>query len=114
MRALICREFGPWEQLSLGTLDDPTPGEGEILIDVRAAGVNFPDLLIVQGKYQVLPPLPFVPGAEGAGVVSEVGQGVTRFEIGDPVVAVGTGLIGSFAEKMVVAESAAMPLAGQK
>ena len=110
MRALICREFGPWEKLSLDALDDPTPGEGEILIDVRAAGVNFPDLLIVQGKYQALPPLPFVAGAEGAGVVSELGPGVTRFEIGDPVVAVGTGLIGSFAEKMVVAESMAAPV----
>lgn len=99
MRALLCRELGPFDQLALETVPDPEPGPGEVLVAVRAAGVNFPDLLIVQGKYQVRPPLPFVPGGECAGVIEALGEGVEGLQVGDEVVA--TGQVGAFAEKMV-------------
>ena len=99
MRALLCRELGPFDQLTLETVADPEPGPGEVLVGVKAAGVNFPDLLIVQGKYQVRPPLPFVPGGECAGVIEALGDGVEGLQVGDEVVA--TGQVGAFAEKMV-------------
>lgn len=108
MRALLCKELGPFENLALETLDDPVPGAGEVVIEVRASGVNFPDLLIVQGKYQVRPPLPFVPGGECAGVVVAVGEGVERPRVGDSVVA--TGQVGAFAEKMKVEAKDTIPL----
>jgi NADPH2:quinone reductase len=96
MRALVCSAFGPIADLRLGTLPDPVPGEGEVLIEVKAASVNFPDALIVQGRYQVRPKVPFAPGAEAAGLVRAVGPGVQGFAIGDAVVA-STGH-GAFAE----------------
>ena len=108
MRALVCNEIGPLDGLALETVDDPTPGKGEVLIAVRAAGINFPDLLVVQGKYQARPPLPFVPGGECSGVVEAVGDGVRRLRPGDAVIAM--GLTGAFAEKMAVAEAATMPV----
>ncbi len=108
MRAVICRELGPLDGLALETSDDPTPGQAEVLINVRAAGINFPDLLVVQGKYQARPPLPFVPGGECAGVVEAVGEGVQRVQPGDAVIAM--GLTGAFAEKMVTAEATTMPM----
>lgn len=108
MRALLCKTLGTYDQLTVETVDEPQPGPGEVLIDVRAAGINFPDLLIVQGKYQFKPPLPFVPGGECAGVVSAVGEGVQRVKVGDPVI--GVGLAGAFAEKMTLAEGATLPM----
>jgi NADPH2:quinone reductase len=87
MRALVCSAFGPIADLRPGTLPDPVPGEGQVLIEVKAASVNFPDALIVQGRYQVRPELPFAPGAEAAGVVRAVGPGVQGFTMGDAVVA---------------------------
>lgn len=108
MRALLCKELGPFDRLSIETVDDPVPGEGEVVIDVAAAGINFPDLLVVQGKYQFQPPLPFVPGGECSGVVSAVGEGVKRVKVGDAVI--GVGLAGAFAEKMVIAEAATLPV----
>ncbi|MEM7353636.1 MAG: NADPH:quinone oxidoreductase family protein [Acidobacteriota bacterium] len=108
MRALLCKTLGTYDQLTVETVDEPQPGPGEVLIDVRAAGINFPDLLIVQGKYQFKPPLPFVPGGECAGVVSAVGEGVQRVKVGDPVI--GVGLAGAFAEKMTLAEAATLPM----
>lgn len=108
MRALTCTTFADPEALSVQTLPDPTPGPGEIVLDVRAAGVNFPDALMVQGLYQVKPPLPFTPGAEAAGVVSAVGEGVTHLRVGQRVVAfTGTG---AFAEKLLAPAGAVMPL----
>lgn len=86
------------------TVADPTVGPGQVLIDVRAAGCNFADTLMVQGKYQVRPAFPFVPGAELAGVVRAVGDGVTRATPGDRVLAV--GLVGGFAEQSVVPQAA--------
>ena len=108
MRALICREYGPVESLVIEDVDDPVPGDGEVVIDVAAAGINFPDLLIIAGKYQVKTPTPFVPGNEAAGVVAAVGQGIERFAPGDKVVAYTTG--GAFAEKFRVPQRTVMPL----
>ena len=108
MRAILCHQFGPIDQLVLGELDDPTPGAGEVLLDVHAAGINFPDLLMVQGKYQLKPPLPFVPGGECSGVVAAIGEGVESVAVGDPVIAMGQ--VGAFAEKMVVKAESLAPL----
>jgi NADPH2:quinone reductase len=99
--AVVCREFGPIDRLTVESLPDPAPGAGEVVIDVRAAGVNFPDGLMVRGEYQVKPPRPFTPGAEVAGVVSALGAGVTEVAVGDRVLAL--CIIGGYAEKVVVA-----------
>ncbi|MGB8434633.1 MAG: NADPH:quinone oxidoreductase family protein [Burkholderiales bacterium] len=87
MRAVIVREHGPVRDQRVETLPDPVPGPDEVVIDARAIGVNYPDLLVIEGKYQVLPQRPFSPGKEVAGVVSAVGDGVTRVKVGDPVMA---------------------------
>ncbi len=108
MKAVICKEFGPIETLVVEDIADPVPGEGEVLIDIRAAGVNFPDGLTVLGQYQMKPPRPFTPGTEVAGVISAIGPGVTRLAIGDRVVAL-CGL-GGFAEKVVAAEDRTLPI----
>ena len=108
MRALMCKRYGPPESLELVTLDDPAPGPGELLVDVHAAGLNFPDVLVIAGQYQVKTEPPFIPGNEAAGVVAAVGEGVERFKVGDSVIAMPRG--GTFAEKCVVSESLAMPL----
>jgi len=102
MKALIVHEHGPLEKLSLGDFPDPTPGKGEVLVDVHAASVNFPDLLVIGGTYQNLPPRPFVPGKDLAGVVAAVGEGVTRVKVGDRVLAQIEH--GAFAERAVVRE----------
>lgn len=96
MRALICSQFAPLEAVTPGDLPTPTAGENEVVIRVAAAGVNFYDTLIVQGKYQIKPPLPFAPGGESAGVVEAVGPGVTHLRPGDRVVAFSH--YGAFAE----------------
>ncbi|MFO7275447.1 MAG: NADPH:quinone oxidoreductase family protein [Pseudomonadota bacterium] len=108
MKALVCREFGPIDALAVLDVPDPVPGPGQVLVRVSAAGVNFPDALIVQGKYQYRPPLPFVPGVEAAGTVTAVGEGVQHVRPGDPVVAV-CGL-GAFAESVVAAADSVLPL----
>jgi NADPH2:quinone reductase len=87
MKALLCRAWGEPETLVLEDVPTPTPGKGQLVVSVRACGVNFPDALIVQGKYQVKPEFPFSPGAECAGVVKEVGEGVNAFKPGDAVIA---------------------------
>lgn len=101
MRALVCSTLGSIDGLEVREVDAPRAGAGQVVVDVKAAGVNFPDVLIVQGLYQMKPPLPFTPGGEIAGVVSEVGTGVTELAVGDRVMAF-TG-IGGFAEKIAVA-----------
>ena len=68
MKSLYCRAFGPEADLTVEEIDTPVPAAGEVLVSVEAAGLNFPDLLCVRGEYQLKPPLPFVPGSEGAGV----------------------------------------------
>lgn len=107
MRALLCTEFGPTSSLRLAEVPDPVPGPGEVRIRVEAAGLNYPDGLMVQGKYQVKPPLPFVPGMELAGVVDAVGAGVEAFVPGDTVMAV-PGL-GAFAERCVLPVEQVLP-----
>ena len=85
MRAVVCNEFGPLDTLVVEERPTPEPGEGMVVIDVAAAGVNFVDGLICQGKYQLKPPVPFVPGSEVAGTVSAVGPGVVDRAVGDRV-----------------------------
>jgi NADPH2:quinone reductase len=108
MRAVVCRELGPPQALVIEERDPPVPRADQVLIDVRAAGVNFVDGLFVAGQYQIKPPLPFTPGSEVAGVVVEVGDDVERFSPGDQVVAM-PGL-GGFAEAVVVGAAQASPL----
>ncbi|MFP6655662.1 MAG: alcohol dehydrogenase catalytic domain-containing protein, partial [Myxococcota bacterium] len=105
MKTIVCREFGPPEKLVLEEAADPTPGKGELVIDVRAATVTFPDSLMIEDKYQFKAPLPFVPGGEAAGIVSELGEGVDAFELGERVIG-STMLVGGFAEKVLVKTSA--------
>lgn len=100
MRTVVCNELGPLSDLAIEERDEPTPGEGQVVVDVRAAGVNFVDGLLCQGQYQIKPPTPFIPGGEIAGEVSAVGSGVTGVSIGDRVIAF-TGF-GGFAEQVVV------------
>lgn len=106
MRAVVCSEPGPAERMSVQEVPDPQAGPGEVVLDVRAAGLNFPDTLIIEGKYQFQPDLPFVPGGEASGVVSAVGPDVTHFKVGDEVVAMGVS--GAFAEKWAVEAAAVM------
>jgi NADPH:quinone reductase len=104
MKAVVCKSFGPPEILTLEDVADPAPGPGQVLIDVHAAGLNFPDVLQVAGKYQYQPPFPFTPGSELAGVVREVGAGVSGLSAGSRVMAlVGTG---AMAERVVADASA--------
>jgi NADPH:quinone reductase len=107
MRAIIVRQFGDIDVAAVGKMPDPVPGPGEVLVDVHAAPVNFVDLL-VGGKYQFLPPRPFVPGKGPAGVVSALGPGVNGFRIGERVLAMAEQ--GGYAEKVVVARSSCYPL----
>ena len=85
MRAVVCHEHGLPESLTLETVDAPTPKPGQVLVDVHAAALNFPDVLMIQGKYQSQPPHPFSPGGEIAGTVSALGEGVTELAVGDRV-----------------------------
>lgn len=103
MKALMCNEFGPIENLKLEEVPDPSPGEGQVLIDVKAASVNFPDVLVVQDLYQFKPELPFAPGNEVAGTIAELGPGVEGLKVGDRVFA--SGGFGGFAEKYVAPAS---------
>jgi NADPH2:quinone reductase len=99
MKALLCKEWGLPESLRLEEVPDPQPGRGQVVVDVKAAAVNFPDTLIIQNLYQFKPPLPFAAGAECAGVVRAVGEGVTHLKPGDRVMAL--TLYGSFAEQVL-------------
>ena len=108
MKALVCNEYGPPEKLVIQTVPDPVPGDGEILVNIKAAGINFPDLLLIAGTYQAKIPPPFVPGNEAAGVVESVGAGVSRFKAGDRVIV--TPSSGGFAEKCVVPQTLCLPL----
>jgi len=110
MKALVCVEHGPPEKLVIQDLPMPEPGRGEVRIAMKAAGVNFPDALIIQNLYQFKPPLPFSPGGEAAGIVDSVGEGVTRFKTGDKVIAmIGNG---AFREYFCADEARVIPMAG--
>jgi NADPH:quinone reductase len=108
MKAVVCRAFGPPESLTLEDVPDPQPGDGQILIDVYAAGLNFPDVLQIAGKYQFQPPFPFTPGAEVAGVVAAVGANVTSVKPGDRVM--GMPGIGGMAERAIVTTDSINPM----
>ena len=108
MKAIICKKFAPVSDLVWEEVADPVAGPGEIVIDVKAAGLNYPDNLIVQGLYQFRPERPFSPGHEGAGIVSSVGEGVKTHKVGDNV-AFFKGF-GAFAEKIVLSEALAFSI----
>jgi NADPH:quinone reductase len=106
---VICRAWGPVHDLQLTEVPPPTPGPGQLVIDVKATGVNYADSIMVAGRYQTRPPLPFSPGLETAGVVTRCGDGVTQFKPGDRVMAILA--YGGFAEQAVAdeAETSAIP-----
>ena len=108
MKAILCKEFAPVSELVWEDVPDPVAKPNEVVIDIKAAGLNYPDSLIVQGLYQFKPDLPFSPGHEGAGIVSSVGSEVSSLEVGDSV-AFFKGF-GAFAEKIVVPERLAFPI----
>jgi len=108
MKAVLCKAHGPARDLVLEDVANPTPKKNEILLDVHAASVNFPDTLIIEGKYQFQPPLPFSPGGEAAGVVAVAGENAGAFKAGDRVMAL-TGW-GSFAEQVAVPAYNVMPI----
>ncbi len=108
MRAVLCKEHGPPEALVVEEIDSPKPGARQVLIGVRACGVNFPDTLIIEGKYQFQPDMPFSPGGEVAGEVIAVGEEVTEYQSGDRVIAM-TGW-GGFAEEVLCDVGQVMPL----
>ena len=108
MKAFLCKEFGPVDSHTVEEIEDPVAGPGQVVVDIKATGISFPDVLIVQGLYQFKPPFPFSPGSEISGVVSSVGEGVTIHKVGDRVM----GSIGSggLREKGVYLEQQLMPL----
>ncbi len=106
MRAILCNDYAPPEQLVFTEVPDPAPGPGQVAIDVKAAGVGFVDALYVQGLYQVKPPLPFIPGSEVAGLVTALGDGVDTLSVGDEVF--GMAQAGAFAEKTLMAAASAI------
>ena len=108
MHAWLCENPIGVEALQWKELPTPVPKAGEVLIAIKAASLNFPDLLTVQNKYQFKPPLPFVPGSEYAGVVEAVGEGVRHLKVGDPVAAIGSS--GGFGTHACVAAAGVMPL----
>ncbi|WP_020399248.1 NADPH:quinone oxidoreductase family protein [Kordiimonas gwangyangensis] len=108
MKAVRCGTLGAHTGLTVEDIAAPTPGKGEVLIDVKAAGLNFPDVLMVAGKYQFQPELPFTPGGEGAGVVAELGEGVTNVKVGDRVIFFNQ--TGAFAEKIAAPAKTLVPI----
>ncbi len=108
MKAIVARDFGPLDALDYADWPEPKPGPREIVIEAEAIGVNFPDGLLVQGLYQLKPPVPFVPGMEIAGKVVAVGAEVKGFAVGDR--AGGVSTLGAYAERAAVPEAAAMKL----
>src|SRR5258706_9398560 len=108
MKAVLCKEWGPPDALVVEDIPSPKPGKGQLLVSVKASGVNFPDVLLIQNKYQFKPELPFSPGSEIAGVVKQVGEGVHGFMPGDRVMAHIRS--GGYAEEAVVDEALLAPV----
>lgn len=108
MKAMLCKELGPPESLVLSEIPSAPVGKGQVRIAIHAAGVNFPDTLIIQGKYQFKPPLPFAPGHEIAGVVSEIGEGVAGYKVGDRVI--GMCGHGGYADEIVLDTANLLPM----
>lgn len=110
MRAVLCRTFGPPDALEIIELSSPVAGPGQVVVAIKAAGVNYPDALVVQGKHQIKPDLPFVPGGELSGTVTQVGEGVVGLHPGQAVY--GSRLRGSFAEEIAVDADKLRPIPG--
>lgn len=108
MKAVLCKAFGPADTLVVEEINSPVIKKNEVLLDVHAAGINFPDTLIIEGKYQFKPPFPFSPGGEAAGVISAVGEKVSHLKVGDRVMAL-TGW-GSCAEQVAVPAYNILPM----
>ncbi len=108
MKAVLCKAYGKPETLTIEEVASPRAGKGEVIIAVKACGLNFPDTLIIEGKYQFQPEMPFSPGGEVAGVVKEIGEGVTHLQVGDRVMS-GTGW-GGFAEEVKAMATNVFPL----
>ncbi|MDX1404020.1 MAG: NADPH:quinone oxidoreductase family protein [Woeseiaceae bacterium] len=108
MKALLCKEYGPPDKLVVEEIPPPSPADDEVLIRVRACGVNYPDNLVIAGKYQVKPPLPFSPGMELAGEIIETGRAVNGLRRGQRVAA--TPLVGGMAEQVCVPARAVVPI----
>ena len=108
MKALLSTKIGPPEQLDYADAPDPVAGEGEVVIAVKAAGVNFPDALIIEDKYQFKPERPFSPGGEVAGVIESIGPGVTTVKVGQRVI--GSSGWGGYAEKIKLPAQRIMPI----
>ncbi|MBT5719393.1 MAG: NADPH:quinone oxidoreductase family protein [Gammaproteobacteria bacterium] len=100
MKAIVCKSYGPPENLVLEDIDDPVASENEAIVKVYSASLNFPDGLQIQGKYQFQPPMPFTPGSEVGGIITSVGAGLQGFSVGDRVMA--TPGIGGLAEQVAV------------
>src|SRR5712691_7831233 len=108
MKAVLCKAYGPPEGLVIEDVEPLKPGRGQVVVGVKACGVNFPDTLIIQGKYQFKPPMPFSPGSEIAGIVKEVGEGADGVKVGDRVIAF-TGW-GGFAEEVIADAARLIPM----
>lgn len=108
MQAIVCSTWGLPDTLTLEHIPDTAPGAGQVAIEIRAAGVNFPDVLIIQNKYQMKPALPFIPGSELSGVITAVGEGVTHYQIGDRVIAFTSQ--GAFAQRIVAPVQSLLPM----
>ena len=108
MRAILCKEYGPAEKLVIEDIECPAPSGNQVKVKVKAAGLNFPDTLIIEGKYQIKPEMPFSPGGEMAGEVLEVGEGVKNFKPGQRIMGL-TGY-GAFAEEILVPENRLIPV----
>lgn len=108
MKAVLCKEFGPLDQLTIEDVPSPTAGPGQVVVSVKACGVNFPDGLIVQGKYQTKPPLPFSPGLEVAGILKQIGEGVTDLKVGQRVIAFPG--VGGMAEELALEAGLVFPM----
>ena len=111
MKILHCKEYGPVENLVWEDIETPEPGENEVVVSIKAAALNFPDFLIVQGLYQFKPELPFAPGNEGAGVIKKIGKNVTRFKEGDRVYFMAP--YGAFAEEACMNEFGVFPISDE-
>jgi NADPH2:quinone reductase len=108
MKAIVCNEFGPVEELKYQDVPDPVASKGHVVVDINACGVNFPDGLLVQGLYQLKPERPFIPGNEVAGVVSSVGEGVKHLKVGMRVIAL--CMTGGYAEKVACPATHVLPI----
>ncbi|MEP7704699.1 NADPH:quinone oxidoreductase family protein [Paraglaciecola sp. 25GB23A] len=108
MKAIVCNEFAPVEELQYIDVPDPVAKKGEVVVDIKACGVNFPDGLLVQGLYQMKPPRPFIPGGEVAGVISQIGEGVSHLKVGMRVIAL--CMLGGYAEKVACPATHVLPI----